>query len=133
MENTLRRYQYDILVSLGWPYIIEDRIIEISQYAINVHPTLLPKYRGYKSGPFILLNNEKTSGVKVHLLTNSVDAGDIISQRSFPISIFDTTKSMKRKIDEIEGSVLLDAIYKLKEKSCKLIPQNELQAGYYKK
>lgn len=131
LEKILDKYNYDILVTLGWPYLLDRRVLEKSKYAINVHPTLLPKYRGYRSGPFILLNDEKESGVTVHLLTERLDAGDIISQVSFPVSIFDTPKSMKRKTDEIEGMALVDAINKIQKNCCEFIPQDESLASQY--
>ena len=78
--------------------------------AINVHPTLLPKYRGYRSGPFILINGENESGVTIHKLVEEMDKGDIIKQKSFSITKFDTTKSVFRKAREIEPKLLYEAI-----------------------
>ena len=56
------------------------------------------------SGPYILINGEKESGVTIHKLEEELDKGDIISQKKFEVTPFDTTKSVYRKAREIEPS-----------------------------
>lgn len=131
LKNSIQSLNFDLLISCGFPYILEGEIIDRAKFAINVHPTLLPKYRGYRSGPYILINNEKKSGVSIHFLTNNMDQGDIILQKEFPISSFDTTKSVFRKCMQIEPIVLYEAIQKIKDDQIIRIPQNEVDATEY--
>lgn len=128
LVNFIANHNFDVLISLGWPWLISNEIIHSVKYAVNVHPTLLPKYRGFRSGAYILLNNEKESGVTVHMLTEKMDAGEIICQKSFPLSVFDTPKSLKRKTSMIECGVVVEAIEKIENDEVKLISQNESEA-----
>ncbi len=131
LASQIKNLDYDILVSCGFPFIIEKTVIDAAPYAINVHPTLLPKYRGYRSGPYIIINNEQNSGVTVHQLTEEMDKGVIYAQKSFPLSPFDTTKSLSRKTQELEPEVLYEVIQKIKEKKLIGIEQNEKDASSY--
>lgn len=131
--KTLNILEYDILVSCGFPYILNENAIKLSKIAINVHPTLLPKYRGYRSGPFIIINGEKKSGVTVHLITKEMDKGDIIIQKEFEVSLFDTTKSLFLKAQKFEVDVLFDAIQMIKSNKVKFLKQDESKASIYNK
>lgn len=129
LDQVLSQFEFDILISCGFPYIIDNHIIKLAQYSINVHPTLLPKYRGFRSGPYVLINGEKTTGVTVHFITEEMDKGDILLQKSFPISTFDTTRSVYRKCKDIESEVLYEAVQILKSGHIKTSPQNENEAS----
>lgn len=131
LEETLRKIDFDILVSCGFTYILEKSVIEACKYAINVHPTLLPKYRGFRSGPFVILNDERETGVSIHYLTAGMDEGDIILQQRIPLGAFDTLKSIYRKTQEIEPKLLLEAIAKIESNSVNPSRQNEADATTY--
>ncbi len=126
----LAEIDYDLFVSCGFPYIIDDEMLK-TKLAINVHPTLLPRYRGFRSGPFQIINGEKESGVTIHKLTKEMDKGDILAQQSFPITIFDTTKSVFRKAREIEPRLLFDVIQKIKTGEVTYTPQDESKSTEY--
>lgn len=129
----LEKLKPDVIVSCGFPYIISKKTIALARYAINVHPTLLPKYRGFRSGPYILINGEKSSGVTVHFITSQMDRGGILVQESFPLSVFDTPSSVYRKGQEIEPKILYEAIQLLKDGSYSVIAQDENEASEYSK
>lgn len=121
----------EILVSCGYPYILDREDIALARYAINVHPTLLPKYRGYRSGPYVIINGETKTGVTIHFLTEEMDRGDIILQREIDLTLFDTPRSAYRKCQEIEPKALFDAIQLLKTDTFCAQPQNEADATEY--
>jgi methionyl-tRNA formyltransferase len=131
LKNILSELDFDILVSCGFSIILPKEIIEISKYAINVHPTLLPKYRGYRSGPYILINGEQETGVTIHFINEEMDKGDIIAQRSYKISRFDTLKSLNRKNSVIESELLFDVINQLSQNNFVQIAQEENEACTY--
>lgn len=111
----IKNIKFDILLSCGFSYIINSDVIGLAKkMAVNVHPTLLPKYRGYRSGPFIIINGEKKSGVTIHELTPEMDKGDIFMQKEFSLTPFDTTKSLFRKSQELEKVLIIDFFKKLK-------------------
>jgi len=128
---TLKKINYDILISCGFSYIIDKKAIEKANFAINVHPTLLPKYRGYRSEPYIIIHGETTTGVTIHLLTDEMDKGDILAQKEFKITPFDTTKSIYRKCREIEPPLLYSVIQQIKSGNVQPYSQDESQSSIY--
>jgi methionyl-tRNA formyltransferase len=131
LGKVIKGLSYDVLISCGYPYIIGSEILLNGKIAINVHPTLLPKYRGFRSGPYIIINNEDKSGVTVHFLTEEMDKGDIIEQEEFVLTPFDTTKSCFRKARELEGSVLYRALLSLQENKIRPLKQNEEESSVF--
>ncbi len=130
--EAIKSLKFDVLVSCGFSYILNEQVIKCARIlAINIHPTLLPKYRGFRSGPYILINGEKKSGVTIHELTTDMDRGDIFLQREFEISPFDTTKSVFRKAQDLEPQMLVEFFNLLKTDSLKRIPQDESNASAY--
>ena len=126
----LEKIDFDLLISCGFSYIIDLSILK-NKPAINCHPTLLPAYRGFRSGPYQIINGEKKSGVTIHKLSNEMDRGDIILQGSFEITMFDTTKSVYRKARELEPELLLKAVQLFKKGEVKYIPQDESKASEF--
>jgi len=131
LYEILTNIDYNILVSCGFSYVIDNDSLSTAEYAINVHPTLLPAYRGFRSGPYIIMNGESRSGVTIHWLTSEVDKGDILAQESFPLSIFETTRSMIRKCQDVEPELLYRVIESIKQGTFVATPQDESQASTY--
>ena len=129
--KALKDIDFDLLISCGFPYILDESVINLAKLAINVHPTLLPKYRGYRSAPYIIMNGEDKSGITIHLLTKEMDKGDIILQESFDVSKFDTTKSLFIKAQEFEVDILFKAIQIIKKGNIKYTVQDESKASEY--
>ena len=127
----LKEIDFDLLISCGFPYILSKSVIDLAKLAINVHPTLLPKYRGYRSAPYIIMNGESKSGVTIHLLTKEMDKGDVILQESFDISKFDTTKSLFLKAQNFEVDILFKAVQIIKNNEIKYTVQDESQSSTY--
>lgn len=122
--------EFNVLLSCGYPFFIPEEVYSRAAYAINFHPTLLPKYRG-KYLHYVLINNDEYSGVTAHLITSSFDSGPIIKQRTFKVSPFDTVKSLLRKSSEVEIHLVLDVLDLIKNGSVKTTPQDERQSSSY--
>lgn len=118
------------LLSIGFPYLIDGRLLDCFSLAINVHPTLLPSYRGPTSGAHILINGEKESGATVHLMTAEMDKGAILAQSRVKLSPFDTVRSLQRKVYETEPVLITDAIRSV-ELGLVPVPQDESLASEY--
>lgn len=101
------------LLSIGFPYILPAALLARHPLALNVHPTLLPAYRGPTSGAYIIMNGERQSGSTVHLLEAEVDSGDIVAQSRVTLSRFDTVRSMQRKVYATEPELLREALDRL--------------------
>ncbi len=80
---------------------------------LNIHPSLLPKYKGLSTHKKVLLNNEKYSGCTVHYVNSRLDSGKIILQKKVKISKFDTDKSLAKKVLIQEHKLYPKAIRKI--------------------
>ena len=80
---------------------------------INIHPSLLPKYKGLNTHKKVLENKEKFSGCTVHYVTSQLDSGKIILQKQVKINKTDTEKTLKRKILKEEHKLYPKAIKKI--------------------
>ena len=130
--NALESKENYCLISIGFPYIIPIKAFSCFEIALNVHPTLLPKYRGPTTGAYIIRNNELDTGSTVHLLEEKVDRGPIIAQSNVTLNPFDTIRSMQRKVYAKEPGLLIEAITKL-DNGFMPILQNEALASTYNK
>jgi methionyl-tRNA formyltransferase len=130
LDRTLKIFAGNALLSIGFPYLLPSELLSNFNPAINIHPTLLPRYRGATSGAYVLINNDRESGSSVHYLTECMDRGDIIRQSRVEITPFDTIRSVQRKVYEREPQLLLDALDSL-ERGVKPSPQDESCASEY--
>jgi folate-dependent phosphoribosylglycinamide formyltransferase PurN len=80
---------------------------------LNIHPSLLPKYKGLNTHQRAISNNEKYSGCTVHFVNSRLDSGKIILQKKVKISKFDTAKSLANKILIQEHKLYPKAIRKV--------------------
>ena len=115
--------------------IEEDFISYLTKYAVNVHGSLLPKYRGRTPHVWAIINNEKKSGITAHLITSECDKGAIIAQKEIPILNTDTGDSILKKYNEVYPILLDGVIEKVlfdNLEDC-LLELNETKATYYPK
>ena len=113
----------DILFSVGYRFIIPESVFSLPKYAINIHPSLLPKYKGAYSGFAIIENGEKETGITAHFIDKGVDTGDIIKQKTIPLDVLDTIISMSQKITEIEPVFVLNTLELIKDKKINRLKQ----------
>lgn len=96
----------DVLISFGWRRIITDEMLSNRLLNINVHPAILPQYKGYHPVPHVLLNNEQEHGITAHTITSDLDAGDIIHQAKFEINKFSTLRSLQAQVNDMMPSFM---------------------------
>jgi methionyl-tRNA formyltransferase len=99
-----------ICFSAGFSYLFPKAFLDRVKNCINVHGSLLPKYGGARTLSWCLEDGESVSGVTVHFVDEGMDTGPIILQRSFPLSPFETTRSLARKTGDFETEVVVDAL-----------------------
>ncbi|HXN89017.1 MAG TPA: methionyl-tRNA formyltransferase [Methylocella sp.] len=100
----IKQFKPDIILSLHYRKRITRSILEAARCGgINLHPSLLPKYRGANSIPWAIINGEKQTGITIHWMTENFDEGAILLQESYDISAHDTAFSLFNK------SILLGA------------------------
>lgn len=110
LENIISDIAGKFCLSVGFSYILPSKVFNSASLFLNVHGTLLPKFRGMGAAPWLIDVGEKEAGVTVHLIDEGVDTGDIILQKSIAVSPFDTYRSITRKVLEMEPSVVVAAI-----------------------
>lgn len=132
IQSSLKNFSDCLLLSIGFPHIVSEETFLSHPLAINIHPTLLPKYRGPTTGAYILQNNEKITGSSVHIMSKKADVGDILGQSVVKLNSFDTIKSMQKKVYTSEPTLVLSILKKLK-KGIIPIKQNKRYSLTYNK
>jgi len=108
----IKNYEPDLVVLSGFMRILTE-VFTSNIKAINLHPSLLPKYKGAKAIEQSFLSQDKECGVSVHHVNGELDAGEIILQKSFLRSDGETLESFSAKIKELEFSIMPEAIEKV--------------------
>lgn len=129
----LEKIGADIFAVVAYAQKLPDRLLEMAPFGcINMHPSLLPKYRG--SAPFRgpILNGDALSGVTIMKLVQKWDAGDILMQKTFPVDPKDTALTLEEKAVPLGAQMMLEVIDALQAGTLVPVPQDESQATYLK-
>ena len=112
--NILHKREIKLVCLAGFMKILSKKFLKkFKGKMINIHPSLLPKYKGLNTHKRALENNEKFSGCTVHYVTSKLDSGKIIMQKKTNISKNDNVKSLKKKVLKIEHKLYPEAIRKI--------------------
>lgn len=129
--NTIRELNADIAVVCSFNYKIPKVLLDsVKDGFINVHPSLLPDYRGPNPYSAVILNNEKETGVTLHFMDENFDTGDIIIQKKVPISEIETMGTLFNRLNIIGLDVLLETLKKYE--TTELIRQKQPQGDFKK-
>ncbi len=122
----------DIIFFFYFRQMVKQSLMDIpSQGCLNLHGSLLPKYRGRCPVNWVLVNGEKETGVTLHYMTPKPDDGDIVAQKKVPVDDNDTALTLYSKIVEASSQMLDDVLPKLIKGSAERVPQDHSQASYY--
>ena len=114
----------DLVICAYYPRIFPRRLIDIPPLGcINVHPGLLPDYRGTFPTPWCILNNEKEIGVTLHVMDEGIDTGDVLVQRSYPIGPDETGHELYRRAMKLCADLLIENFDALLRREIKPRPQ----------
>lgn len=106
--------QPDLMITAAYGQFIPTKLLAAAKIAaINVHGSLLPKYRGGAPIQYSIINGDKETGVSIMYMVKKMDAGDIISQRSIPIEDTDDSGTMFKKLSLLGRDLLLETLPKL--------------------
>jgi len=114
-----------IMLTLGWRKLINTSEFNHLELLVNVHPAILPQYKGYHPVPHVLLNKETEHGITAHILTKEMDAGDIILKQTFSIDSFSTLKSLQNRVNELMPHFLSNLFEKLQNESNITLESND--------
>ncbi|MBV8451357.1 MAG: methionyl-tRNA formyltransferase [Deltaproteobacteria bacterium] len=127
----LKSFAADLLVIAGYGRILPNDVLVAARIMpINVHTSLLPKFRGASPVEGAILAGEPESGVTIMRVTERMDAGPILLQRKIPLAPDDTQGSLKGKLAELGGFALLDSLALLRRGELTETGQDENLATY---
>ncbi|CDZ77880.1 Phosphoribosylglycinamide formyltransferase [Legionella massiliensis] len=117
LSQILKESKIDLIVLIGYMRILSPLFVsDWEKKIINIHPSLLPAYSGLMNldvHQAVLDAAETVTGCTVHVVNEEVDAGPIILQKSCPVLKDDTAESLKDRVQQLEGSALVEAIQKI--------------------
>jgi phosphoribosylglycinamide formyltransferase-1 len=108
----IKAYEPDLVVMAGFMRILTP-VFTSELKAINVHPSLLPKFKGARAIERSFESDEREGGVSVHFVSDELDGGEVISQRSFKKEKDETLESFTCKIRDIEHTLLPETVIEL--------------------
>lgn len=132
-ENVRRLLEWkpDLIVTAAYGQILPREILETPRYGcINVHASLLPKYRGGAPIHHALIRGEKETGVTIMYMVEALDAGDMLAHRSIPIEEADDVGTLHDKLARVGAQLLRETVPALLEGRVQPVPQDDSQATY---
>ena len=132
--ESLKKIEADLMVVAAYGQIIPEEILELTKLGnINVHPSLLPKYRGASPIQNAILNNESATGLTIMLMDKAMDHGPILAQKEIALASNETNESLHQKLSSEFGTeFLLETLEKFINRKIEPQPQDDSQATYCK-
>ncbi len=105
--NTIKKYDIEIIVMAGWMKIMSSKFVNAFKHKIiNIHPSLLPSFKGINAIKEAITNGSMITGCSVHFVEADVDSGSLIMQAALSISKEDNIESITKKIHLLEHKIL---------------------------
>ncbi|SDY74340.1 methionyl-tRNA formyltransferase [Evansella caseinilytica] len=121
----------DIIVTAAFGQILPKGLLDVPPLGcINVHASLLPKYRGGAPIHQAIIDGEKETGITIMYMVEKLDAGAILSQRAMPIEEHDTTGTMHDKLSRLGADLLLDTLPEIAAGSINAVEQEDAEATF---
>ena len=123
--------QPDVIVVAAFGQILPQSVLDIPGYGcINIHPSLLPKYRGASPVAAAILAGDEFTGVSIMLMDRGLDSGPVLGRAQIPISAQDTTGSLTAKLSLVAAHLLQEVLVHWFRGELTPQPQNEAEASY---
>jgi len=127
----LRKYEADIYVVAAFGQILSQEILDIPPYgSLNIHASLLPKYRGASPIQNVIIDGEEKTGITIMQMDAGIDTGDMLYKKEIVIEDEDTFETLHDKLMVLGGEAIVEALHLLEEG--KLVPekQNEEESSH---
>lgn len=129
--DRLRALQPDLIVVIAYGQILKEKLLQVPQYfCMNIHASLLPKYRGAAPINWVLIDGEAETGVTTMKMDAGLDTGDILLRRKVKISPADTAQTLHDTLAEAGAGLTLETLDRLERKALQPIPQNHAEFTY---
>lgn len=127
----LKELNPDLFIVIAYGQILSQEILNTPGIlSMNVHASILPKYRGAAPINWAIINGEKSTGVTIIKMTPRMDAGPIILQEAMDISEDDTAVTLEEKLSYLAGQLLLGTLKCIKDNSYNLASQDESEVSF---
>ena len=131
LQPVLDKLKPELIVVVAYGKILPDYIIDYPKYGcINVHASLLPKYRGAGPIQWAIINGEKVTGVTTMKMDSGLDTGDMLLKAETEIGEYETAEELFERLAVIGGDLLLKTIDGLEKGSITPTPQNDKEHTY---
>ena len=120
----------DMIVTAAFGQFLPERLLNSVKHAVNVHASLLPKYRGGAPVHYAIIKGDQGAGVTIMEMVKKMDAGDMISQRAIPITEADNVGTMFEKLSLVGRELLLDTLPDYLAGNLKPQPQDETKVTF---
>lgn len=128
---SLASFRPQIMVVAAFGQILPQSVLELPRYGcLNLHPSLLPKYRGASPVAAAILAGEQFTGVSIMLLDRGLDTGPVLARAPISISAWDTTASLTAKLSRVAAQLLLEVLPNWIRGELTPQPQDESQMSY---
>ena len=127
----LKRLSPDVVITVAFGHLLKEQLLTLpSEGCLNVHASLLPKYRGAAPIAWAILKGETVTGVTIMKMDAGLDTGPILAQRETPIHPHDTTETLSERLSKIGADLLVETLEKWLNKEIIPSPQNQSLATY---
>lgn len=131
--DKLRELKADVFVVAAFGQILSKEILDMPKYGcVNIHASLLPKYRGAAPINWAIINGEKETGVTIMQMNEGVDTGDMLSHVVVPIAPKETAESLFDKLAKAGAKLIVETLPKLEAGEIIPVPQDESQSSHVK-
>ena len=131
--DKLRELKADVFVVAAFGQILSKEILDMPKYGcVNIHASLLPKYRGAAPINWAIINGEKETGVTIMQMNEGVDTGDMLSHVVVPIAPKETAESLFDKLAKAGAELIVETLPKLEAGEIIPVPQDESQSSHVK-
>lgn len=129
--ETIRNLTPDVIVVVAYGKILPKEVLEIPPYGcINVHASLLPKYRGAAPIQWSVINGEKTTGVTTMYMSEGLDTGDMLLTARTEIGPEETSGELHDRLSLMGADLIVETLQKVKDGTIQRIPQSEENTCY---
>ncbi len=128
--NELESLNPSVIIVVAYGQILPSEILNLPEFGcVNIHASLLPKYRGAAPVNWAIINGEKTTGITIMLMDEGMDTGPVLLQEETEIGPGDTAGSLLQKLSKTGADLLIPAVRGLENGSIKAVPQSS-EASY---
>ena len=128
--DSLMNLNADGIVTAAFGQFLPSKLLDSVNFAVNVHASLLPKYRGGAPIHYAIINGDKEAGVTIMEMVKEMDAGDMIARRAIPIEETDNVGTMFEKLALVGRDLLLESLPSYLAGDLKSVPQDKNQVTF---